>query len=59
VYAKIIRIMQADVPYIGLYQEGVSVALSSKFTIPGYAGYTSSQGLAIVSDYALNVRQAG
>jgi ABC-type transport system substrate-binding protein len=59
VYAKILRIMQADLPYIGLYQEGVSVALSSKFTIPGYAGFSASQGLALVPDYALDVKPAG
>jgi peptide/nickel transport system substrate-binding protein len=55
-YAKILQAIQADVPYIGLYQEGVSVALSSKFTVPGYA---STPGLNELSDYALYVKSAG
>jgi ABC-type transport system substrate-binding protein len=55
-YAKILRAMQADVPYVGLYQEGVSVALSGRFTVPGYA---STLGLNQLSDYALYVKSAG
>jgi peptide/nickel transport system substrate-binding protein len=55
-YTKIIQAIQADVPYVGLYQEGVSAALSSKFTVPEYA---STPGLNQLSDYALNVRSAG
>jgi peptide/nickel transport system substrate-binding protein len=55
-YSKIIRTIQADVPYVGLYQEGVSVALSSKFTVPDYA---STLGLNQLSDYALYVKSAG
>lgn len=55
-YAKILQAIQANVPYIGLYQEGVSVALSSKFTFPGYA---SSPGPIAQNDYALSVKSAG
>jgi len=40
---------RARVPNVGLYQEGVSVALSSKFTVPGYA---SSPPLNEQDDYA-------
>jgi hypothetical protein len=49
-------VIQAAVPYIGLYQEGVSVALSSKFTVPGYA---SSPPLNEQDDYALSIKPAG
>jgi ABC-type oligopeptide transport system substrate-binding subunit len=55
-YAKITQAIQADVPYVGLYQEGVSVALSSKFTVPGYA---SSPSLNEQDDYALSIKSAG
>jgi peptide/nickel transport system substrate-binding protein len=55
-YTKILRAIQADVPYIALYQEGVGVAVSSRFTVPGYAanylGFASG-------DYALFVKSAG
>jgi peptide/nickel transport system substrate-binding protein len=59
VYAKIIQAMQADLPYIGLYREGISVALSSKFTIPGYAAYAASDGVNLLSDYPLYVKSTG
>jgi ABC-type transport system substrate-binding protein len=55
-YTKILRALQADVPYVALYQEGVGVAVSSRFTVPGYAanylGFASG-------DYALYVKSAG
>jgi peptide/nickel transport system substrate-binding protein len=55
-YAKILRAIQADVPYVALYQEGVGVAVSGKFAVPGYAanylGFASG-------DYALFVKSAG
>jgi ABC-type transport system substrate-binding protein len=54
-YAKITQAIQADVPYIGLYQEGVSVALASRYTIPGYS---ASPPLNELNDYALSIRPA-
>jgi peptide/nickel transport system substrate-binding protein len=54
-YAQITKTIQADLPYIGLYQEGVSVGISSKFTVPGYA---ASPPLSMLNDYALFVKAA-
>jgi peptide/nickel transport system substrate-binding protein len=55
VYAKILRAIQTDVPYVGLFQEGVGIALSPKFTFPGYA---SEPDLTELDDYALNIKLA-
>jgi ABC-type transport system substrate-binding protein len=54
-YAQITKTIQADLPYIGLYQEGVSVGISGKFTVPGYA---SNPPLSALSDYALYIKAA-
>lgn len=56
VYAKILRAIQTDVPYVGLFSEGVSIAISSKFTYPHYS---SSPELNLLNDYALGIRPAG
>lgn len=37
VYSQLIRRLQADLPYVGLYLENTSIALSDKFTVPGFA----------------------
>jgi peptide/nickel transport system substrate-binding protein len=55
-YSKILRAIQADVPYVGLFSEGVSIALSSKFTFPHYS---SSPELNELDDYALGIRATG
>jgi ABC-type transport system substrate-binding protein len=52
-YSRLLRIMQADLPYIGLYQESSSIALSSELTVPGY-NINSMSGA-----YALNIKPAG
>ena len=54
-YAQITKTMQADLPYIGLYQEGVSVGISSQFTVPGYA---ANPPLSALNDYALYIKAA-
>jgi len=54
-YAQITKAIQADLPYIGLYQEGVSVGISSQFTVPGYA---SNPPLSALNDYALYIKAA-
>jgi peptide/nickel transport system substrate-binding protein len=51
-YSQLLRIMQTDLPYIGLYQESSSIALSSKFTVPGY-NINSMSGA-----YALHIKPA-
>jgi peptide/nickel transport system substrate-binding protein len=53
IYSRLLRILQTDLPYIGLYQEGTSIALSSKFTVPNY-NVNSMSGA-----YALDVTAAG
>jgi peptide/nickel transport system substrate-binding protein len=37
VYSQLVRRLQSDLPYIGLYLEDTSIALSGKFTVPGFA----------------------
>jgi len=55
IYSRLIKNLQANLPYIGLYQESTSIALSSKFTVPGFAkNYWFFSGNA----YALDVKAA-
>lgn len=55
VYAKLLRTVQTQDPYIGLFAEGISIALSRKFTVPGYV---SDPNLVQAGAYALNVKLA-
>jgi peptide/nickel transport system substrate-binding protein len=50
VYSGLIRTIQEDLPYIGLYQESSSVAVSKSFGVPGFN--TNSMSGA----YALNLK---
>ncbi|HEX6523868.1 MAG TPA: ABC transporter substrate-binding protein [Streptosporangiaceae bacterium] len=53
VYSQLVQKLQSDLPYIGLYLEDTSIALSSKFTVPGFAQhywYFNS------NDYALAIK---
>ena len=50
VYSRLIRTIQTDLPYIGLYQESSSIAVSKNFTVPAFT--TNSMSGA----YALNVK---
>ena len=52
VYSDILRRLAADVPYVPLYLNDLNVALSQKFTVPGFNSYSMS------GDYALNVKAA-
>jgi peptide/nickel transport system substrate-binding protein len=55
IYSSLVKDLQADLPYIGLYQENTSIALSGKFTVPGFAQhYWFFNGNA----YALDVKAA-
>jgi peptide/nickel transport system substrate-binding protein len=50
VYSQLIRLIQDDLPYIGLYQETSSIAVSKNFTVPNFT--TNSMNGA----YALNIK---
>ena len=50
VYSELIRKIQDDLPYIGLYQESSSVAVSRNFSVPGFNTNSMS------GSYALNVK---
>jgi peptide/nickel transport system substrate-binding protein len=52
-YSKILRYLANDVPYVRLYTQDVSIALSGRFKIVGYTQWTFQYG-----DYALDIRQA-
>jgi peptide/nickel transport system substrate-binding protein len=55
IYSSLIKDLQADLPYIGLYMESTSIALSSKFTVPDFANnYWFFNGDA----YALDIKAA-
>jgi peptide/nickel transport system substrate-binding protein len=51
VYTKMLQILAADEPYVPLYNEDYNVALSGKFTWPGFNVYTQQ------ADWELNVKQ--
>jgi peptide/nickel transport system substrate-binding protein len=52
-FAEIVRQMSADVPYVPLYLHEVSIALSSKFTDPGY-----NYWYFLDDNYALGIKAA-
>jgi peptide/nickel transport system substrate-binding protein len=52
-YSALLRMLSTDVPYVPLYLQDASAAISSKFTFPGFNQY-STQGA-----YALDIRPAG
>ena len=52
-FSGIVQQMSADVPYVPLYLQDVSVAISSKFTYPGYSFWSYLAGA-----YALGIRAA-
>jgi peptide/nickel transport system substrate-binding protein len=41
-YAKVMKIYATDLPVLALASTGPSLAISSKFTFPGFSGYTSA-----------------
>jgi hypothetical protein len=45
--------MSADVPYVPLYLQDVSVAISSKFSYPGYSFW-----YFLANAYALGIKSA-
>ena len=51
-YSQLLQKIAADVPYVPLFLHDYSVALSSKFTLPGYNQYTIQNGGA----YALGIK---
>jgi peptide/nickel transport system substrate-binding protein len=55
VYSRLVQRLQSDLPYVGLYLEDTSIALSGKFTVPGF-----TQHYWQFSDnaYALDVKPA-
>jgi peptide/nickel transport system substrate-binding protein len=55
IYSSLIKDLQSDLPYIGLYQESTSIALSGKFTVPGFA---QNYWFFNSNAYALDVRPA-
>jgi peptide/nickel transport system substrate-binding protein len=55
VYAKLLARLQSDLPYIGLYLENTSIALSDKFTV---SGFTQNYWYFNSNDYALDVKAA-
>jgi peptide/nickel transport system substrate-binding protein len=56
-YSQLLRRLQTDVPYVGLYVLDSSVAVSSKFTEPGYSFWTSTATSNDVDLY-LNIKPA-
>jgi peptide/nickel transport system substrate-binding protein len=40
-YSKVLRIYASEVPVVGLFTLGPSLAISSRFTFPTFSGYTS------------------
>jgi peptide/nickel transport system substrate-binding protein len=52
-FSGIVKQMAADVPYVPLYLHEVSIALSSKFTDPGY-----NYWYFLDNDYALGIKAA-
>jgi peptide/nickel transport system substrate-binding protein len=54
IYAKVLRQLATDVPYIPLYQTDSNLAIAKKFSWPAWAGYNLSGVLP--SDWALGVK---
>ena len=52
-FSGVVRQMSADVPYVPLYLHEVSIALSSKFTDPGY-----NYWYFLDDNYALGIKEA-
>jgi peptide/nickel transport system substrate-binding protein len=51
-YSKLLRIIAAEVPYVPLFLHDNSIALSSKFTFPGYNQYS----VGFTGPYALSIK---
>jgi peptide/nickel transport system substrate-binding protein len=43
-YSHALKIWATDLPVLGLYTTGTNIALSSKFSFPGFSGYTTFDG---------------
>jgi peptide/nickel transport system substrate-binding protein len=52
VYSKLLQNIAINVPYISLFIQDTSIALSSRFSFPGYNQY------ALDDDYALDIKPA-
>jgi ABC-type transport system substrate-binding protein len=50
IYGQVLKTLGTDEPYVALYDEDYNVALSSKFTWPGYNVYTQE------GSWELNIR---
>jgi peptide/nickel transport system substrate-binding protein len=57
IYSQLLQKLQADVPYVGLYVSDASIALSSKFTEPGYTFWPSA-GTSGYPDLFLGIKPA-
>ena len=55
IYSELLKKLQSDLPYVGLYMEDTSIALSSKFTAPGFAQH---YWYFNDDDYALDIKSA-
>jgi peptide/nickel transport system substrate-binding protein len=53
IYGQIVRIVATDVPYVPIYTKAVNLALSPKFTFPGYNVFSG------FGDWPLSIKQAG
>jgi ABC-type transport system substrate-binding protein len=57
-YSKLLDNLQTNIPDVGLYLSDATVALSTKFTAPGYAYWTSPFSSTGQPDFYLDLKPA-